>query len=70
MEWDELRGTRDELLTLMDRYQLTIVWNTLTTTQQNELIQYRTDLLTLPQDYDTPQLAWDNLPTRPSWMTT
>lgn len=68
MEWDEIRGTRDELLALMDRYQLTIVWNSLTTTQQSELIQYRTDLLTLPQDYETPQLAWDNLPTRPSWM--
>ena len=68
MEWDELRGIRQGILKLMDVYQLTIVYNGLTDTQKVELEQYRIDLLTLPQDYATPELAYANIPTKPTWM--
>lgn len=68
MEWDELRGIRDELLKEMDVYQLVIPYNNLTDTQKTELEQYREDLLSLPQDYGTPELAYANIPTKPTWM--
>ena len=68
MEWDELRGIRQGLLKEMDVYQLVIPYNNLTDTQKTELEQYRQDLLSLPQDYNTPELAYDNIPTKPTWM--
>ena len=68
IDWDELRGIRQGLLMRMDIYQLAIPYSNLTDTQKTELEQYRTDLLTLPQDYATPQLAYANIPTKPSWM--
>lgn len=52
----------------MDIYQLAIVYAGLTNAQQTELQQYRQDLLDLPQDYETPQEAYDNIPTKPEWM--
>ena len=68
MDWEEIRGYRDERLSLMDLYQLSIRYDALTNEQKVELQQYRTDLLTLPQDYDTPQEAYDNIPSVPSWF--
>tara|TARA_R100000900_G_scaffold18842_2_gene15632 strand:- start:1084 stop:1293 length:210 start_codon:yes stop_codon:yes gene_type:complete len=68
MEWDELRGIRQGLLKEMDIYQLVIPYSNLTETQKTELEQYRQDLLTLPQDYTTPELAYTNIPTKPTWM--
>lgn len=68
MEWDELRGIRQGLLKGMDMYQLSIIYDGLTDTQKTELQQYRQDLLDLPQDYETPQEAYDNIPTKPEWM--
>jgi hypothetical protein len=69
MDWDELRGIRDTALLNMDKYQLVIPYAALTQTQKDELATYRTALLTLPQDHDTPEEAWDNFPTKPSWMS-
>ena len=68
MEWDELRDFRQENLLYMDRYQLSIIYDNLTDAQRTELQQYRQDLLDLPQDYETPQEAYDNMPTKPEWM--
>lgn len=68
MEWDELRGIRQGLLKEMDVYQLVIPYNNLTDTQKTELEQYRQDLLSLPQDYNTPELAYANIPSKPTWM--
>tara|TARA_R110002051_G_scaffold308440_1_gene380238 strand:- start:53 stop:262 length:210 start_codon:yes stop_codon:yes gene_type:complete len=68
MNWDELRGIRQGMLKQMDIYQLVIPYNNLTDAQKIELEQYRTDLLTLPQDYNTPELAFENIPTKPTWM--
>jgi hypothetical protein len=69
MEWDELRGFRDGLLKEMDYYQLAIRWENLTDSQKTDLRTYRTALLDLPQNYDTPDEAYSNLPTKPLWMT-
>ncbi len=52
----------------MDRYQLVMVYDTLTDTQKQELINFRQTLLDLPQDYDTADEAYTNYPDRPSWM--
>ena len=68
MEWDELRGIRQGLMKEMDIYQLSIIYNSLTDEQKTELQQYRQDLLNLPQNYDTPQEAYDNIPDKPEWM--
>ena len=68
MEWDELRGIRQGLLKEMDIYQLAIPYSNLTETQKTELEQYRQDLLTLPQDYTTPELAYANIPAKLTWM--
>ena len=53
----------------MDKYQLVLSYDGLTQTQKNELATYRQELLDLPNEYDTPEEAWDNFPTKPSWMS-
>lgn len=68
MEWDEFRGFRQGLLKEMDTHQLSIIYDGLTDSQKTELQQYRQDLLDLPQNYDNPQEAFDNIPSKPSWM--
>ena len=68
MDWDELRGMRDTALLQMDKYQLVLSYDGLTQTEKNELATYRQELLDLPNEYDTPEDAWDNFPTKPSWM--
>ena len=69
MDWEELRGERDTLLRVMDLYQLAVLWESLTNTQKTELRDYRTALLDLPQNYDDPDTAYSNMPTKPLWMT-
>tara|TARA_R110002020_G_C16232289_1_gene768491 strand:- start:335 stop:544 length:210 start_codon:yes stop_codon:yes gene_type:complete len=68
MDWDELRGIRDTALLQMDKYQLVIPYAALTQTRKDELAAYRTALLGLPQNHDTPAEAYAALPTKPSWM--
>ena len=68
MEWDEFRGFRQGLLKEMDTHQLSIIYDGLTDSQKTELQQYRQDLLDLPQNYDNPQDAFDNMPSKPEWM--
>ena len=69
MDWDELRGMRDTALLQMDKYQLVLSYDGLTQTEKNELATYRQELLDLPNEYDTPEEAWDNFPTKPAWMS-
>ena len=69
MEWDEFRGIRQQRLKQMDIYQLSILYDSLTDEQKTELQQYRQNLLDLPQNNDTPQKAYDNIPAKPSWMS-
>jgi len=68
MDWEELRGYRDERLYVMDRYQLSIRYDSLTDTQRIELAQYRTDLLNLPENYSRPEEAYSNIPSAPTWV--
>jgi len=68
MDWEELRGKRDSELLNMDKYQLVIPYSELTQTQKEELATYRQALLDLPNDYETPEEAWDNIPEKPSWL--
>jgi len=68
MDWEEVRGQRDSELLKMDKYQLAIPYSLLTDTQKEELATYRQALLDLPNDYDTPEEAMDNLPDKPSWL--
>ena len=53
---------------VMDIYQLSILYDSLTDEQKIELQQYRIDLLNLPQDYETSEQAYNNIPTKPDWM--
>lgn len=68
MDWDELRGMRDAELKRMDVYQLAIPYSLLTDAQKGELADYRQALLDLPNEYDTPEEAVENYPTKPSWL--
>ena len=68
MDWEDLRGIRDERLYVMDRYQLSIRYDSLTDAQRTELAQYRTDLLNLPQNHSTPEEAHSNIPSAPAWF--
>ena len=68
MDWDELRGMRDTALLQMDKYQLAIPYSSLEEGERTELAVYRNLLLTLPNVYDTPELAMTNFPKKPTWM--
>jgi len=68
MDWEEVRGHRDSELLKMDKYQLAIPYSLLTDAQKEELATYRQALLDLPNDYDTPGEAMNNLPEKPSWL--
>jgi len=65
--WEELRAKRNGRLKMADKYQGVLFHATLTTTQQTELATYRQALLDITE-YDTTAEAWDNWPSRPSWM--
>jgi hypothetical protein len=69
MNWDELRGIRDTALLNMDKYQLVIPYAALTQTQKDELATYRQALLDLPNEYDDPDDALANMPSKPTWMS-
>ena len=66
--WQELRAKRNNHLRKVDIYQGVILYNTLTEEQQTELATYRQALLDLPNDYDDPYEAMQNVPTMPSWL--
>jgi len=66
--WYEFRSHREVLLRKVDVYQGVLVYNTLTEEQQTELATYRQALLDLPNNYDTPEKAYENIPAKPSWI--
>ena len=67
-EWDYLRQDRNSALRAIDKYQLTLVYKDLTSSQKTELATYRTALLDLPAAYDNPEDCYANFPTKPSWL--
>ena len=67
-EWDYLRQDRNSALRAIDKYQLTLVYKDLTSSQKTELATYRTALLDLPAAYDNPEDCYANFPIKPSWL--
>lgn len=60
-----VRKIRDEHLSSVDRVN-PIWYGTLTTEQQQQLQQYRSDLLNIPQQSGFPEsVVW---PTKPAWL--
>ena len=48
--------------------RMAIPYSLLEEEKRTELAVYRNLLLTLPNVYDTPELAMANFPTKPTWM--
>ena len=68
LAWDRLRCDRDSLLLAIDKYQSILLYNSLTDTQKSELATYRQTLLDLPANHATAELAYENIPDKPSWV--
>jgi hypothetical protein len=66
---DNIRGKRNFLLSEADHYQGVLYYEDLTTTQQMDLAQYRSDLLGIPQqivfNLDPDKVTW---PIKPTWF--
>tara|TARA_A100001391_G_C4933056_1_gene242378 strand:+ start:183 stop:557 length:375 start_codon:yes stop_codon:yes gene_type:complete len=65
--WDEVRDVRKSLLRVVDVYQGTLLYNSLTKTKQNQLAKYRQDLLDIT-NMDSPEEAMQNFPKAPKWL--
>tara|TARA_R100001015_G_C4560225_1_gene120215 strand:- start:56 stop:430 length:375 start_codon:yes stop_codon:yes gene_type:complete len=65
--WDEVRDVRKSLLKVVDVYQGTLLYNSLTKTKQNQLAKYRQDLLDITNQ-ESPEEAMKNLPKTPKWL--
>ena len=65
--WDEVRDVRKSLLRVVDVYQGTLLYNSLTKTKQNQLAKYRQDLLDITNQ-ESPEEAMKNFPKTPKWM--
>ena len=65
--WDEVRDVRKSLLRIVDVYQGTLLYNSLTKTKQNQLAKYRQDLLDITNQ-KSPEEAMKNFPKTPKWL--
>lgn len=65
--WDEVRDVRKSLLKVVDVYQGTLLYNSLTKTKQNQLAKYRQDLLDITNQ-KSPEEAMKSFPKVPKWM--
>ena len=65
--WDEVRNVRKGLLKVVDVYQGTLLYNSLTKTKQNQLAKYRQDLLDIT-DMKSPDEAMKSFPKAPKWL--
>ena len=65
--WDEVRNVRKGLLKVVDVYQGTLLYNSLTKTKQNQLAKYRQDLLDIT-DMKSPDEAMKSFPKPPKWL--
>ena len=65
--WDEVRDVRKSLLRVVDVYQGTLLYNSLTKTKQNQLAKYRQDLLDIT-NMKSPEEAMQNFPKAPKWL--
>ena len=65
-QWNRIRAIRQSYLDATDWY-LTEA-NSDKLQDETAFLTWRTDMLNLPQDYATPELAFINWPTKPAWV--
>tara|TARA_Y100001938_G_C8094238_1_gene437077 strand:+ start:2011 stop:2385 length:375 start_codon:yes stop_codon:yes gene_type:complete len=65
--WDEVRDVRKSLLKVVDVYQGTLLYNSLTKTKQNQLAKYRQALLDITNQ-ESPEEAMKSFPKTPKWL--
>ena len=65
--WDEVRDVRKSLLKVVDVYQGTLLYNSLTKTKQNQLAKYRQALLDITNQ-KSPEEAMKSFPKTPKWL--
>ena len=65
--WDEVRDVRKSLLKVVDVYQGTLLYNSLTKTKQNQLAKYRQALLDITNQ-ESPEEAMKSFPKIPKWL--
>ena len=65
--WDEVRDVRKSLLKVVDVYQATLLYNSLTKTKQNQLAKYRQALLDITNQ-KSPEEAMKSFPKTPKWL--
>jgi len=65
-QWNRIRTIRQGYLEATDWYLLEANADKLQ--DKNAFLAWRTDMLNLPQDYATPELAFTNWPTKPAWV--
>jgi len=65
-QWHRIRAIRQSYLDATDWYLLNA--NSDKLQDETAFLTWRTDMLNLPQDYATPELAFINWPTKPAWV--
>jgi hypothetical protein len=65
-QWNRIRTIRQSYLDTTDWYLLDA--NSAKLQDEGAFLAWRTDMLNLPQDYATPELALINWPTKPAWV--
>lgn len=68
VDWETVRAERDGLLLSTDLWMLVDKYNSLTSEQQTAINTFRQNLRQLPQTYDNPNDAYDNMPVYQEWM--
>jgi len=68
VDWEIVRAERDGLLLSTDMWMLVDKYNSLTSQQQTAINTFRQNLRQLPQTYDNPNDAYDNMPAYEEWM--
>lgn len=65
-QWNRIRAIRQSYLDATDWYLMEA--NSDKLQDETAFLTWRTDMLNLPQDYATPELAFINWPTKPAWV--
>ena len=65
-QWQQIRTIRQGYLDATDWYLLDS--NASKLQDESAFTTWRNDMLNLPQDYATPELALANWPTKPAWV--
>lgn len=68
VSWEEFRLVRNEYLSVTDCHYVSDRWALLSTVKKGQLNTWRQAMRDLPQDYDDPNDAWDNMPEPMDWF--